>query len=849
MPDRDEHAHRAGWVELRVHGVSGTPPESMLASAHVCQVAGDDRSRCFRPTDAQGRETRGPDGQVVEAFHWGRWTSGSWTQALWILLIPFGIVNAAHFMLPSPGDRTSSRFFHAVSGAVLRLLALLLTALFAVGVCVIVVDLLGWQWLARMDLPGDDRVILAPAVLVAVVAVYGLSFLGRSHAGRRRYGAAMEADGLPDLRDTAFFDGDPDSPSLRHLHRAAALFLVSWVGVSAVAGSRPMLADLGRWAPGIGLAVTVVVVVVLGDPERTTTVAGGDGGWRRWWHGISAAGEARAGDPPSERVARFLHRLGLAAALSAAFAIAVAPVSGTGELPGGAGPLPGIEDAAALGGLGGAVVVLLLFVAVLGLARSTRTSLGPVPAPFGRFAAGMTAWLAASVGFFVGIGLTAGSALAVQGALNRLQNRPTVAAPEVLQRVSFTWGVTAVVVVGLGGAAVWHLRRRRDRFVAAASAAYTFGPGPDGEAPRPRMHPLWLARVGRAMQIARLKNHLELVFWIFGAVGSVLALAAAVDYLLERLTDGMGGGALTVVDWFTGSASAAGEPVVGDDIVIGLGQIMLLGLAGGAVLLARGAIRAEGPRRALNVVWDVIAFWPRSVHPFVPPPYAQEVVPALIRRICWHLGEPDPLPDTAAPGEEPSGAAAADGGGYGGDVNPHPVDLVVVAAHSQGSLISLAALLRLPPHVRSKVRWVTFGSQLRQQFPRAFPHYVRPGDLLTLTERHHWISLYRDTDPIAGPVTSWAHTRDAAGVLRSCRLGGPVEPVPDDVDPCTGRRVSGREWRLLDPPASDRRFQTSAVAGIRGHSDYWLDPDWDRALAAARGVPSSPAPAAPPADG
>lgn len=823
----------SSWVELRVHGVSGTPPEAMLASAHVCQVAGDDRSRCFRPTDAQGHEVRGPDGQVVEAFHWGRWTSGSWTQALWILLIPFGIVNAAQFMLPSPGERGSSRFFHAAAGAVLRLLALLLTVLFAIGVCVIVVDLLAWQWLARMDLPGDDRVVVAPAVLVAVVAVYGLSFLGRSHAGRRRYGAAMEADGLPDLRDTAFFDGDADSPSLRHLHRAAALFLISWVGVSAVAGSRPMLADLGRWSPGLGLAVTAVVAFFLGDPERTTTVAGANGSWRRWWHGISAGGEARAGDPPSERVARFLHRLGLAAALSAALAVAVAPVSGTGELPDGARPLPGIEDAAALAGLGGAAVLPLLFLAVLGLARATRTSLGTVPAPFRRFAAGMTAWLAASVGFFVGIGLTAGSALAVQGALNRLQNRPSVAAPEVLQRVSFTWGVTAAVVVVLGLAAVWHLRRRRDRFVAAATAAYTFGPAADGAATLPRMHPIWLARIGRAMQIARLKNHLELVFWTFGVVGSVLALAAAVDYLLERLTDGMGGGALAVVDWFTGSASAAGEPVVGDDIVIGIGQVLLLGLAGGAVLLARGAIRAEGPRRALNVVWDVVAFWPRSVHPFVPPPYAQEVVPALIRRICWHLGEPDPFPDTAAPGEGPSGSAAADGAGNA--VNPHPVEQVVVAAHSQGSLISLAALLRLPPPLREKVRWVTFGSQLRQQFPRAFPHYVRPADLIALSERHHWISLYRDTDPIAGPVTSWRHTC-ADGVHRSCRLGGPAEPVVDEVDHRTGRRVSGCEWRLLDPPASDRRFQTSPVAGIRGHSDYWLDPDWDRALATARGL-------------
>src|SRR3712207_8692708 len=42
---------RATWVELRVHGVSGTPPEDVLGSAHACQVAGDDRSRSFRPAD------------------------------------------------------------------------------------------------------------------------------------------------------------------------------------------------------------------------------------------------------------------------------------------------------------------------------------------------------------------------------------------------------------------------------------------------------------------------------------------------------------------------------------------------------------------------------------------------------------------------------------------------------------------------------------------------------------------------------------------------------------------------------------------------------------------------------
>ena len=821
-----------GWVELRVHGVSGTPPESMLASAQVCQVAGDDRSRCFRPTDAQGHEVRADDGHVVEAFHWGRWTSGSWTQALWVLLIPFGMANAAQFMLPSPHGR-GPRFFHAASGAVLRLLALVLTALFTIGVCVLLVDLVAWQWLARMDLPGDDRLVVWPALLLAVGAVYGLSFLGRSRAGRRRYGAATEARGLPGLGDTAFFDGDPDSPSLRHLHRAAALFLIALIGVSAVAGSRPMLADLGRWAPIVGLAGTVAVVFFLGDPERTTTVARGGGSLRHWWHGISPSGEAGAENPPSQLVAAILHLLGLVAALSAALAIAVAPVS-RGELPGARAPLPGIENIAASVGIGGTVVTLLLFSTVFGLALTTRHEQDDVPDDFRRFARGLTAWLAAAVGFFVGIGLTAGLSLTVQGVLNRLQGSPSVSAPLVLQRVSFTWGVTAAVIVLLLICAGVRLWLRRKDFLEAAKQAYTFGP-PGPASSRPRLHPTWLRRVGRAMRIARLKNHLQGVFWTFGVVGTVLALTAATDYLVERLTEDASNAWLTGIDLFTGVSSPAGQPIVGDDIVIGIGQVTLLGLAGGAVLLTRGAIKAEGPRRALNVVWDVIAFWPRAVHPFVPPPYSQEVVPALVRRICWHLGEPDPLPDTGAPDtdDDPVPHPSAQ------DVNPHPVRLVVLAAHSQGSLISLAALLRLPREVRGRVRWLTFGSQLRQQFPRAFPHYVRFADLEKMQVRHSWLSLYRDTDPIAGPVTSWDHECDGRGRPVSVRLGGSEAEV-DAVDPATGRRTCGREWRLLDPPASDWRFQTSAVDAIRGHSDYWLDPQWDEALLAVR-VPVPPA--------
>src|SRR5690349_23471355 len=67
-----------GIVEIRVHGVSGTPPQDMLCSQWAAQVAGDAYSPVFQPADQFGRTLPGPglpcgDETVrrqVEAYHW-----------------------------------------------------------------------------------------------------------------------------------------------------------------------------------------------------------------------------------------------------------------------------------------------------------------------------------------------------------------------------------------------------------------------------------------------------------------------------------------------------------------------------------------------------------------------------------------------------------------------------------------------------------------------------------------------------------------------------------------------------------------------------------------------------------
>jgi hypothetical protein len=198
-----------------------------------------------------------------------------------------------------------------------------------------------------------------------------------------------------------------------------------------------------------------------------------------------------------------------------------------------------------------------------------------------------------------------------------------------------------------------------------------------------------------------------------------------------------------------------------------------------------------------------------------------------------------------------------------------PVTPVVVAAHSQGSLIALSALLWLKPEERRCVGLVTFGSQLQVMFPRAFPQYVSYGLLHSLLEDEQfgsrWVNLYRETDPIAGPVLSWRHGRPSStDGMTSCSFGPSDDPDPeyaptasadeaawvpsrDRVEP-SGRRVgAGRlggrrlwracDWRLLDPtpaPGDDVTEQTGPVHVIHGHSNFFADPEYALAVAAVR---------------
>ncbi len=784
------------WVELRVHGVSGTPPESLLAHPHVKQVAGDGYSRFFRPVGSGGREQKAEDGHTIEGYHWGQFTSGSWRAGLWLILVPFGLVNAAQFMLPPFVDR-SSKIMHTLCGALLRLAALLMTCLFAFTAGFVLIDLIGVRWAAKTRLlkSYEPDTVLIGAVLLSGVAVAALYVLGRGfgRTGPSDSTETNETTTTP-LAKRSFYNGDADASTLRGLHLIAGLALIAMMATFArdesAWSSRPVVGVLAFTL----LMIATLVVTFLGDPEGSVSVAMPStvAQLRGRWHDLT----------------RMLTPLFVAIA---AMVVVVAALQMDGyERPKPVGRVEAFDGLSNSLMVGGVVVLVLMFGANLALAWSTRTRTGTLNDPalfFIRYAWGMTSYLIATVATFIGVGLSAAVATAVSTSLNldlaetvdqsgeKLRTR--VGTTPMLDRVAYAWGLTALLLVAVGIFALTFYLIRRSHFMAAAEVMHSAPPEASTKLP-----PGWTSKIARGIWIARLKTKLPALFWVFAVFGVLLALVVAWEVGFCA-----GGNDPTQCKEAPGLLNFLSQPRRsgnGDFLTI-FGAWTLLGLAAGTVALSRGAIKTQSSRRGVSIIWDIVSFWPHAVHPFVPRPYSQRTVIDLRNRIRWHLSTIDES-DVKRP--------------------------VVVCAHSQGSLISFGAILLLSQAERDRVALVTFGSQLRLIFPRAFPGFVNLDAIAGLYDSLNgaWVNLYRATDPLAGPVLSWDHSPDgpAASSQHFPELGQGRQP--DTYDPVTRRRISGADWRFIDPVPHDQALQTGPVTRLRGHSDFWDDPDWATAL-------------------
>jgi len=172
-------------------------------------------------------------------------------------------------------------------------------------------------------------------------------------------------------------------------------------------------------------------------------------------------------------------------------------------------------------------------------------------------------------------------------------------------------------------------------------------------------------------------------------------------------------------------------------------------------------------QRFIGQAWDVLSFWPRRFHPFAVRPYSHVAVPALRDRIV------DLTADDGA---------------------------LVVAAHSQGSVLAVAALCSVPEDVRRRVGLITYGSHVAGIYRRVFPSYFN-GELvaevkgsLSEGDAAGWHNFYRFTDPIGVPMFDVSSPRDH-GLADPTTLAArdakddPAPPLERDLERCDGLAV------------------------------------------------------------
>ncbi|MFJ5552813.1 hypothetical protein [Streptomyces sp. NPDC093225] len=795
-------------LELLVHGVGGADPEDLLGDPRTVRVTGDATAAVFRradDVDAEARPRHPPGGPVPEAYVWSRLTSGNGARALWLLLLPFMVVNLAHWARPAaPRGGCAVRAY----GVLVRLVALSLTVLLIAAAGEVALDLVAWQcagtvhcaaarsWLGFLDperhgwwsQPGRRLALaaLVPAALTGLLwylsnrtwSAYESQRPPESQPPesppRAAAAGAYAVDGPPALGRPGFWYGRRLVARLRAAHTAAGLLTVAAAVTAAPAardrapGGSPVLAAAGR---------TLEVLLVLGLGVVVAVVC------RR----------GRAESRADERIDRAVVTLlpGCALALL---------VLGLGYA---AWSRP---DWTSRGRLSGDLTFGLLILAqgslVVALAVVARRLHRRAPDPRAAVLHGLGGPAVAMLACALGGVMTGGVAQRVADWLDGGATPGTAGAPLPGPPVLLSWQATVLplLLVVLLVQAVWSgagwLRARRRR--AAGIAAEYPGEQPDPARSR--------AVAGTRAAAALTDSAPRFVAAI--AVSTLLLGAGAL--VMGRLTravpaEAARGAHPTVV------AVADGAQALGSWL-IGFGFLAF-------VTWGRRAYRDAAARRTIGILWDVGTFWPRAAHPFAPPCYAERAVPDLIWRMATWTGR------------------------TGGRL--------VISGHSQGSVLAAAAVWQLPPDLRGRVALLTYGSPLRRLYGRWFPAYFGPDSLAALhADVHRWRNLWRATDPIGGPVqgpeTAWATVGTGPGAVDSGPLKDPLAYGRTPEHPLPAPVLGHSDYQADPVFAAERDALLSrlggSVPGPRGPaSDAAGHP-------AAPGHPADPGASAGPAD-
>ncbi|MFC5219849.1 hypothetical protein [Streptomyces coerulescens] len=698
----ERHANPGLVLELLVHGIEGATPERTLADPRVVQIAGDEIAALHRRAEDADAEQRPHDYQgrtVPETYSWGPLAPGRPGQVLWFLLLPFMLVNLAHWMRPPALGHELTIRLHSL---LIRLAGLSLTVMVVAAVCELSLDLVAWQcagqaacargqsfWLGFLSAEsgwwGQPGRRLAVGSLLPCALIYLLWRLSRqtwnafesqqplAHPpSESDYGEAYE---MPALSRPGFWYGRRLLARLNSTHTIAGLCTVAMLLVAA-----PYRYDRQAGGP----------VALAACGELLSAMIFNFGAVAVW--GVCRRGRSEG------RIDRRLDPMFTRAVPVAAALVVLCLLYALWSRPGwrSAGRLPSGE--LIYGGLllTQGTIVVALAVAGTVLFRSARD-----PRILLR---GLAPATAVTLAFSLYNMMSAG---AVQGLADWLGNygKPgteggSIAGPPPL----VTWQMSAIpvllaVLLALAGVLRLQLRRIERRLLTYVQADYP-GEGHD---------PLRTRRITTARARARITDSIPMMLSTTATAVLLLSVASLVGAFVTGAPPGDAGTGLP-------------EPLLElSQALKGIGSWLIA--VGVVVFLnsSRRASRAPTSRSLLGIVWDLGTFWPRAAHPFARLSYSERAVPDL----TWRM----------------STWCRSTGG------------RVLVSAHSQGSVLAAAAIWQLPPSERRRVRLLTYGSPLERLYGRLFPAFFGQRELRALhREVHSWRNLWRATDPIGGPV-------------------------------------------------------------------------------------------------
>ena len=747
-----------------------------------------------------------PPPTSAHAFSWGGLTSGSPIRALWLVLLPFVLVNAAGWTLVhDPHHGVSER----VRVLVLRVAALASTVLTVQLAMIALLDVVGLQWLHGLAGPpsawpnwlrwldvldrGPGPAVEPGAVLwarVGITATLGLLVLlwyltrVRTPSSPGTHPALGSWNGgasrFADLALRCRID-DPADPMwsqagliqrLRTLHIAAAL--------GALTFTAGMVADGGPW---LALQRTVIPATAWWEPFVVDLQLTGDPVLLLTGAVLVAAAlvllvvRSLGGEAERARwrsATRLVGWLGIPSGVAAMVLVAPRTTQAMGSL----------RIAATITGV---LVAGLAF--ALGLAevltrwrRGVRPRRGGLVAP-GLVLLGLAVIGAAGSSSEMLLANWGGGGGCLDTGVQALSGCPAIGVGAFALAVTYAAGLLVLIAT----AAVWFLVVGRSR---VGNGRWWTPPPPERDTGDENMKVLRRMLDRPATWFAWM-----LGFAVAGMVTAVVVLARGGTGLLDDLAD-VGAPAPVLLDLVAWSVPAVllvwvvaltlrpwqrlaavaglalvvvwnvhadhGFSIAGVPVVpVGSRQVVLwLGLIGPVVtilLRARTGLSDPAARRQLGILWDLGLFWPRWFHPFTPPTYGDLAVTEFRNQVQERI----------------DGSA----------------DTLVVSAHSQGSVIAVAALATMPPAQLQHVALVTYGSPVGRLYGELFGATIDGALLQGLREDLtgptgvRWRNLHRVTDPIGGPIVAphqtWLHDTPTSGAAP----WAPVESPPGGLLP------------------------------------------------------------------